>query len=258
MTTHPPLSWPGGSKEKPANNKGPNGQGPNNNVPTEYATNKKTPNNATTTGVWFYVRGALVFKTKPGNKDAQRKMPETLDGTTHPLQRVSSLHKDPPNEDMDKLPVRTATQALSACWPPKMMIDEIVYHTPTKVPSLCENPPDEDTDKPAPPKPQCPPPEMMINEITYHTPAEVDQAWGKTWDHAATHTPILNFLQHIQGQNKYSTTHLLQWVYDNAKRAAPTVEEKMFEPQKPLGLSSSRKSASYQHRTLEEKYNHLY
>ncbi|KAF9506513.1 hypothetical protein BS47DRAFT_1367348 [Hydnum rufescens UP504] len=55
----------------------------------------------------------------------------------------------------------------------------------------------------------------------YHTPAKADQAWGKTWDHAATHTPILDFGQHIRGRNKYGATHPLLWVYDNTKRAAP-------------------------------------
>ncbi|KAF9516281.1 hypothetical protein BS47DRAFT_1360462 [Hydnum rufescens UP504] len=305
MTTHHccgcvvKRSWPGGLKEKPANDEGLNMRmcplsdhanhtpavvgvwfyvrpspqppetpakqtpPPQNNLHTTPNCNLPKLHQKTTraTGTMHPPKGCIGFQgclsaptnhikpqtENPNPPDKTWEQGCTMQDTRNPRWNhtpawVSSLHKDPPDEDMNEPTVHAATQAPSACRPPETMIDKIAYHTPASagcvVPSLHENRPDEDMDEPPPPKPHCPPPEMTIDEIAYHTPAKVvycdaKRAWGKTWDHTATHTLILNFGQHIRGQNKYGATHPHQQTRSKAKHgtAPPPIPPTLDFPQ---------------------------
>ncbi|KAF9516280.1 hypothetical protein BS47DRAFT_1360461 [Hydnum rufescens UP504] len=241
MTTHPLLRCVSKDhglvlEKKPANDEGLNSQGPNDNAPTEYTItqppetppNKPPPQNnlhTTPNCCLSAPTNHINHKLKtPNPPDKTWEQGCTMQDTRNPRWNhtpawVSSLHKDPPDEDMNEPTVHAATQAPSACRPPETMIDKIAYHTPASAGVWClpynENRPDEDMDEPPPPKPHCPPPEMTIDEIAYHTPAKV--GLGQNMDHTATHTLILNFGQHIRGQNKYGATHPHQQVCGNIR-----------------------------------------
>ncbi|KAF9508486.1 hypothetical protein BS47DRAFT_1365895 [Hydnum rufescens UP504] len=143
-------------ERKTGQRRGLNGQGPNDNVPTEYATNKKMPNDATTNHrlnhkkpppneppspkqqpachprivVRLYPqptqtanRKPPTCQTKPGNRDAQRKTPETPDGTTHPLRRAYTTHRERPKQTTHLL--RQTHQAKTR------QTNNHINHTPT-------------------------------------------------------------------------------------------------------------------------------
>ncbi|KAF9520262.1 hypothetical protein BS47DRAFT_1357493 [Hydnum rufescens UP504] len=99
-------------------------------------------------------------------------------GTTHPLWWDSSPCENPSNEDADKPPVWQSHPS-TTCPPLNMMINETMYHTPTKagVPSLCEThlvkiwtSPQYGTATQAL---HAHPPNMAIDKIMYNTPTKV-------------------------------------------------------------------------------------
>ncbi|KAF9504153.1 hypothetical protein BS47DRAFT_1369007 [Hydnum rufescens UP504] len=87
-------------ERKTGQQRGLNGQGPNDNAPTKYATNKKTPNDATTS-VWFYVRPlpqpqeTPAKQTPPPRNNNLRATPESSPAETVPEDHESHKNHAP-------------------------------------------------------------------------------------------------------------------------------------------------------------------